>query len=53
MLLRLACRKSKEEILQLYPNDRIIEKPIVIIREAYILDFLKLSDQYNYLGSMT
>ena len=45
---RLALSKDKEGILKLAKEGQIIETPADIIREPYILEFLKIPEQYAY-----
>jgi predicted nuclease of restriction endonuclease-like (RecB) superfamily len=47
LFLRLAAAKDKEGILQLAQQGQIIEKPEDIIREPYILDFLRIPEAHN------
>lgn len=47
LFLRLAASKDKEGILQLAQQGQIIEKPTDLIREPYILDFLKIPEPYH------
>ena len=48
LFLRLAASKDKEGILQLAQQGQITENPIDIIRDPYILDFLKIPEPYHY-----
>jgi predicted nuclease of restriction endonuclease-like (RecB) superfamily len=45
---RLAFSKDKEGILKLAKEGQIIEHPDDIIREPYILEFLKIPEQHSY-----
>lgn len=47
LFLRLAASKDKEGILALAKQGQIIEKPTDILREPYILDFLKIPEPYH------
>jgi predicted nuclease of restriction endonuclease-like (RecB) superfamily len=47
LYLRLAASKDKEGILQLAKKGQIIQHPVDIIREPYILDFLKIPEPYH------
>lgn len=47
LFLRLAASKDKEGILQLAKHGQIIEKPTDIIREPYVLEFLKIPEPYQ------
>lgn len=47
LFLRLAASKDKEGILQLAKQGQIIEKPIDLIREPYVLEFLKIPEPYH------
>jgi len=47
LFLRLAASKDKEGILQLAQRGQIIEKPVDILRDPYILDFLKIPEPYH------
>ncbi len=47
LFLRLAASKNKEEILQLAKKGQVIEKPEDLIREPYVLDFLKIPEPYS------
>lgn len=47
LFLRLAASKDKEGILQLAKQGQIIEKPTDLIREPYILEFLKIPEPYH------
>ncbi len=47
LFLRLAASKDKEGILQLSKEGQKIEKPEDIIREPYVLDFLKIPEPYH------
>jgi predicted nuclease of restriction endonuclease-like (RecB) superfamily len=47
LFLRLAATKDKEGILQLANQGQIIERPTDIIREPYVLEFLKIPEPYR------
>ena len=47
LFLRLAASKDKEGVLKLSQQGLIIEEPSDLIREPYIVDFLKIYEPYN------
>ena len=47
LFLRLAASKDKEGILKLAHQGQIIEKPADLIREPYVLEFLKIPEPYH------
>lgn len=47
LFLRLAASKDKEGILELAKQGQIVEKPTDILREPYVLDFLKIPEPYH------
>ena len=47
LFLRLAASKDKDGILKLAKQGQQIEKPEDIIREPYVLDFLKIPEPYQ------
>jgi predicted nuclease of restriction endonuclease-like (RecB) superfamily len=47
LFLRLAASKDKEGILKLAKQGQIIEKPTDIIREPFVLEFLKIPEPYH------
>jgi predicted nuclease of restriction endonuclease-like (RecB) superfamily len=47
LFLRLAASKDKEGILQLAKKGQILEKPADLIRDPYILEFLKIPEPYH------
>jgi predicted nuclease of restriction endonuclease-like (RecB) superfamily len=47
LYLRLAASKDKDGILQLAKTGQIIEKPTDLIREPYVLEFLKIPEPYH------
>lgn len=51
LFLRLAASKDKEGILQLAKQGQEIAKPDDIIRDPYVLDFLKIPERHHYSES--
>jgi predicted nuclease of restriction endonuclease-like (RecB) superfamily len=51
LYLRLAASKDKNGILKLAKQGQIIEQPTDIIREPYVLDFLKIPEPYHITES--
>jgi len=47
LFLRLAASQDKEGILQLAQKSKIIEKPTDLLREPYVLEFLKIPEPYR------
>lgn len=47
LFLRLAASKDKEGVLKLAEQGRIIENPEDILRDPYILEFLKVPEPYH------
>jgi predicted nuclease of restriction endonuclease-like (RecB) superfamily len=47
LFLRLAASKDKAGILQLAREGQTVQKPADLIREPYILDFLKIPEPYH------
>lgn len=47
LYLRLAASKDKEGILQLAKKRQVIQRPIDIIRDPYVLGFLKIPEPYH------
>ena len=47
LYLRLAASKNKNGILKLAKQGQIVEKPTDIIREPYVLEFLKIPEPYQ------
>ncbi|MFA4923931.1 MAG: PDDEXK nuclease domain-containing protein, partial [Ignavibacteriaceae bacterium] len=47
LFLRLAASKDKKGILKLAKHGQIIEKPNDLIREPYVLEFLKIPEPYH------
>jgi predicted nuclease of restriction endonuclease-like (RecB) superfamily len=47
LFLRLAASKDKESIMRLAQKGQIVEKPTDILREPYILEFLKIPEPYH------
>jgi len=51
LFLRLAASKDKDGILRLAKEGQSIEKPEDLIREPYVLDFLKIPEPYHFTES--
>ncbi len=51
LFLRLAASKDKEGILQLARQGQQVAKPDDIIRDPYVLDFLKIPERHQYSES--
>jgi predicted nuclease of restriction endonuclease-like (RecB) superfamily len=51
LYLRLAASKDKEGILELSKKGQLIENPADIIREPYVLEFLKIPEVYHLTES--
>jgi len=47
LFLRLAASKDKNAVLQLAQEGKIIEKPTDLLREPYVLEFLKIPQPYQ------
>jgi len=47
LFLRLAASKDKEGVLKLAREGQVIENPIDLLREPYILDFLRIPEPYH------
>ncbi len=47
LFLRLAASKDKEGILRLAKQGQIVQRPTDILREPYVLDFLKIPEPYH------
>jgi predicted nuclease of restriction endonuclease-like (RecB) superfamily len=47
LFLRLAASKDKDGIIKLANKGQVIENPTDLIREPYILDFLKIREPYH------
>ena len=47
LFLRLALSKDREKVLQLARHGQIIESPEDIIKDLFVLEFLKISEPYN------
>jgi len=47
LFLRLAASKDKSGILQLAQQGQLLEKPADILREPYVLEFLKIPEPYH------
>jgi predicted nuclease of restriction endonuclease-like (RecB) superfamily len=52
LFLRLAASRDKEEILKLAKEGQQIARPEDLIREPYILDFLKIPEPYHLSESV-
>jgi len=52
LFLRLAASKDKEGILKLAKQGQITQNPADIIREPYVLDFLKIPEPYHLSESL-
>ena len=48
LFLRLAASKDKEGILHLAKQGQFVSRPEDVIRDPYILDFLKIPELYHY-----
>lgn len=46
---RIALSKDKDGVLRLAKEGHIIEKPEDLIKDPFVLDFLKIPEQYQYL----
>lgn len=51
LFLRLAASQDKKGILELAKNGKVIENPVDLIREPYILNFLKIPEPYHFSES--
>ncbi len=51
LFLRLAASKDRDGILQLAKQGQIVSKPDDIIRDPYVLDFLKIPEPHHYTES--
>jgi predicted nuclease of restriction endonuclease-like (RecB) superfamily len=47
LILRLAASKDKDGIMQLAKQGQIVEKPADLIREPFVLEFLKIPEPYH------
>ncbi len=47
LFLRLAASQDKEGVLKLAEKGKIIEKPTDLLREPYVLEFLKIPEPYQ------
>jgi predicted nuclease of restriction endonuclease-like (RecB) superfamily len=47
LYLRLAASKDKEGILRLAQEGQLVEKPTDLLREPYVLEFLKIPEPYH------
>ena len=48
LFLRLALSKDKNEILKLAKQGQVIERPEDVVKDTFVLEFLKISEPYNY-----
>ena len=48
LFMRLALSKDKNEILKLAKQGQVIERPEDVVKDVFILEFLKISEPYNY-----
>ncbi|MDO5523610.1 MAG: PDDEXK nuclease domain-containing protein [Bacteroidia bacterium] len=48
LFMRLAASKDKNEILRLARQGQKIERPEDIVKDVYVLEFLKIPEPYNY-----
>ena len=48
---RIALSKDKKGILELSKNGQIIEKPEDLIKDPFVLEFLQIPEQFQYLES--
>ena len=48
---RIALSKDKQGVLELAKNGHSIEKPEDILKDPFVLEFLKIPEQYQYLES--
>ena len=48
---RIALSKDKEGVLKLSEEGHIVEKPEDLIKDPFVLEFLNISEQYQYLES--
>ncbi|MCC8146640.1 MAG: PDDEXK nuclease domain-containing protein [Bacteroidales bacterium] len=48
LFMRLALSKDKEEILKLSQHGQIIERPEDVVKDFYVLEFLKIPEPCNY-----
>ncbi|HKG08359.1 MAG TPA: PDDEXK nuclease domain-containing protein [Pedobacter sp.] len=51
LFLRLAASKDKDQILALAKKGQAMTHPLDIIRDPYVLDFLKIPEPHNYTES--
>ncbi len=51
LFMRLALSKDNEEILKLSQQGQIIERPEDVVKDFYVLEFLKIPEPYNYSES--
>lgn len=48
---RIALSKDKQGVLELAKNGHSVEKPEDILKDPFVLEFLKIPEQYQYLES--
>lgn len=48
LFMRLAISKNKKEIQKLSQQGQIIERPEDVVKDFYVLEFLKIPEPYNY-----
>lgn len=48
---RIALSKDKKGVLELSKNGQIIEKPEDLIKDPFVLEFLQIQEQFQYLES--
>ena len=48
LFMRLALSKDKNEILKLARQGQMIERPEDVVKDVFVLEFLKISEPYNY-----
>lgn len=48
LFMRLALSKDKEEVLKLSQQGQLVERPEDIVKDFYVLEFLKIPEPYNY-----
>lgn len=51
LFMRLALSKGNNEILKLSQQGQIVERPEDIVKDFYVLEFLKIPEPYNYSES--
>jgi len=48
LFMRLALSKDKNEILRLAKQGQMIERPEDVVKDVFVLEFLKIPEPYNY-----